>query len=427
MALFNVTCTMFRLHRHASMQFQSIKTTVNVLLNPTRTYVRWMNRRPVAIVNEEELYDTEDTTKEKFIEKREAPSKKPIRKEQSKKATDTSASEKKKPFTVFEHNDKTITSLMTKVKSRKRREKNDMIILEGHRLINDAVKAGAELDILLFNNKDDLNLLNLPSNAQLYKVPYKTIQLWSSLFHSPGLIGIFKTPDVSNNAPAENALPLTVICDNIRDPGNLGSIMRAVAAVGCEKLILIKGCIDLWDPKVLRAASGAHFRVPIHAFPTWADISPLLSEDSNVFVTDSNFRDEFLSHYNTETLEPSMGIFNVDPELLKLKTIDSNNENETVKSKLRTPLNKKTMAEFLLKLPIVPYYTIDYTRKEIVLVLTGETEGLTVDSYKFLNERNGIRINIPLANGVDSLNTGVALGIVTFEIKRQFIKRQNEL
>lgn len=40
---------------------------------------------------------------------------------------------------------------------------------------------------------------------------------------------------------AENVLPVTIICDNIREPGNLGSIMRAAAGVGCEKLILMKG------------------------------------------------------------------------------------------------------------------------------------------------------------------------------------------
>lgn len=54
-------------------------------------------------------------------------------------------------------------------------------------------------------------------------------------------IGIFKTPDVSNNTPDKDPLPLTIICDNIREPGNLGSIMRAAAGVGCEKLILTKG------------------------------------------------------------------------------------------------------------------------------------------------------------------------------------------
>lgn len=81
------------------------------------------------------------------------------------------------------------------------------------------------------------------------------------------------------------------------------------------------------------------------------------------------------------------------------------------------------MKQFMLKLPIIPYYSIDYTRKESVIILSGETEGLNFNSSKFLKESKSIRINIPLAKGVDSLNAGVALGIVAFEIKRQFLKK----
>lgn len=53
--------------------------------------------------------------------------------------------------------------------------------------------------------------------------------------------GIFNIPDIQNKKPADNAIPLTIICDNIREPGNLGSIIRIAAAVGCEKLLLMKG------------------------------------------------------------------------------------------------------------------------------------------------------------------------------------------
>ena len=52
--------------------------------------------------------------------------------------------------------------------------------------------------------------------------------------------GIFNIPDM-NKQPVDDALPLTIICDNIREPGNLGAIMRCAAAVGCERLLLMKG------------------------------------------------------------------------------------------------------------------------------------------------------------------------------------------
>ncbi|XP_076661941.1 rRNA methyltransferase 3, mitochondrial [Halictus rubicundus] len=423
MVFLNVVYSAFRPLGRNSTKLESIKRTIDVTLNLTLTRTRtgWVTRRPVAIINEDELFDIEDTTKDIPIARRKTSRAKSTRKKSSEQSEETSAVKKDKRFTVFEHNDPTITSLLTKVKSRKRREKNDKIILEGHRLIKDALEAGAQLDTILFNNYDEIVKFNhpIPDNVKLYKIPYKTIQLWSSLTSPPGVMGIFTTPDIENNATVDDSLPLTIICDNVREPGNLGSIMRAAAAVGCEKLILIKGCVDLWEPKVLRTASGAHFRLPVYAFPSWDEVPSLISESSNIFIADSNFGDEFVSKYDTDTLQPSIGIFDVDPEQLK--------SNQSIESESKTPANKKAMADLLLKLPIVPYYAMDYTKQNIVLVLSGETEGLTFDSYELLNERKAIRINIPLVNGVDSLNTGVALGIVTFEMRRQFIKKQNEL
>lgn len=61
------------------------------------------------------------------------------------------------------------------------------------------------------------------------------------MYHHYFTSGIFNIPDTSNKEPTENAIPLTIICDNIREPGNLGAIVRCAAAVGCERLLLMKG------------------------------------------------------------------------------------------------------------------------------------------------------------------------------------------
>ncbi|XP_076240453.1 rRNA methyltransferase 3, mitochondrial [Calliopsis andreniformis] len=419
MVLFNSTCKILRPLRHLT-----ILQTNNTKLDITRTYARFVSRRPVAIVNEDELYETEDTTIAKVPQIRANTSRRSKKKELPKEsAEEPQIEEKKSRFTVLKHDDKLVNSLMTKVKSRKLKEKNDEIILEGRRLIQEGLKAGVEPTAIFFNNPSDIDTLQLPENVKLYKVPYRTIQLWSSLTTSPGLIGIFKTPDVHNRNPANDSLPLTIICDNVRDPGNLGAIMRAAAGVGCEKLILMKGCVDLWHVKVLRSAAGTHFRLPIHTNLTWDEIPSLINEYSNVFLAESNFGDEFISEYTPDMLQPSMGVFNIKPSSFK-ENFD--NVYRDGKWKSPEPTNKRMMKKFLLSLPIVPYYALDYTENEIVFILSGETEGLSLDSYKFLHKTMGIRVNIPLLNGVDSLNTGVALGIVTFEMKRQFIKKQSE-
>ncbi|CAK9801304.1 rRNA methyltransferase 3, mitochondrial [Anthophora plagiata] len=411
--------------RNIVRPLRSAETFKTVDINISRTYARWVSRRPVAVLNEDELYECSDTTTEKTIPETRKISSRRIRKKKppvETKKTVQAELIKRNIFTDLKENDKIVTSLMTKLKARKKREKDNEIILEGQRLIADAIKSGIMPSAILFTDPSDIKEFKSLKNVTFYKVPYKTVQLWSSLTHSPGLLGIFKTPDVQNNDSADNALPLTIICDNIREPGNLGSIMRAAAAAGCEKLIIMKGCVDLWDPKVLRSAAGTHFQLPIHAFPKWDDVPSLISEDCNVFVTDSNFGDEFIQNYSPTVIESSLGIFDIDPENLISKYTMNNNTDETELIR-----DKDAVKRFMLKIPIVPYYSLDYTRKESVIILSGETEGLSFDSYKFLNKQKSIRINIPLMKGVDSLNAGVALGVVIFEIKRQFLKKQSQL
>jgi len=84
-------------------------------------------------------------------------------------------------------------------------------------------------------------------------------------------------------------LPITVICDNIRDPGNLGTIIRTCASIGCDRLIAIKGCADIWDPKVIRSGMGAHFRLPIINDVGWETIINHLPKTSQIYLADHKY------------------------------------------------------------------------------------------------------------------------------------------
>ena len=55
-----------------------------------------------------------------------------------------------------------------------------------------------------------------------------------------------------------------VLLDGIQDPGNLGSILRSAAAAGFRQVLLSADCAQVWSPKSLRAAMGAHFQLDIH-------------------------------------------------------------------------------------------------------------------------------------------------------------------
>jgi TrmH family RNA methyltransferase len=59
---------------------------------------------------------------------------------------------------------------------------------------------------------------------------------------------------------------LLLILDRIRDPGNLGTILRSAEAAGAGQVLLAPGTVDLFNPKVVRGAMGAHFRLAVDNF-----------------------------------------------------------------------------------------------------------------------------------------------------------------
>lgn len=75
--------------------------------------------------------------------------------------------------------------------------------------------------------------------------------------------------------PSEKPLPQTADCvvlDRVQDPGNVGTVLRSAAAAGVRDIVLSGDCADVWSPKVLRAAMGAHFLLELHTradLPQW--------------------------------------------------------------------------------------------------------------------------------------------------------------
>lgn len=91
------------------------------------------------------------------------------------------------------------------------------------------------------------------------------------------------------------------------------------------------------------------------------------------------------------------------------------------------PSSTMDLPQLVSSLPLLPYYSIDYNLcKHVVVIIGGETEGISADAYSFAARYQGARINVPMSNEVDSLNTGTALGIICFEIKRQLTMLQRK-
>ncbi|GAB6030016.1 hypothetical protein CHUAL_005707 [Chamberlinius hualienensis] len=305
------------------------------------------------------------------------------------------------------------TRLMTLSKNRKYREKNRLILLEGKILIKEALEAGVKPEAIFFSLEENIADLPLSNHKHLkiYKVMYKQLQIWSTLTTSPGVIGIFKLPtdlDVKIAEKNQPKLPLTVVCDNIREPGNLGAIIRCVIASGCTKVLLTKGCVDMWEPKVLRAASGAHFRIPMINNLEWPLMNNYISQNAEIYLAENNIP-------STENSDKYVKIAeDVDPGWYEV-----NENNQVFNPPKESKFTKKPVTT------IYPINTVSYdelrvdSSRDTVLVIGGETCGLSEECYQFALRRNGYKLTIPLANGVESLNASVAAGIIIYELLRQ--------
>jgi len=88
-----------------------------------------------------------------------------------------------------------------------------------------------------------------------------------------GILAVLPFPDIAPPKP----VTFVLIVDRLRDPGNLGTMLRTALAAGVEQVLLAPGTVDFSNPKVVRSAMGAHFCLPI-ADADWDAIAEAVSE-----------------------------------------------------------------------------------------------------------------------------------------------------
>ena len=159
-------------------------------------------------------------------------------------------------------------NLQNKARTRRKERK---IVLEGTRLIGDATAQGYKpLYVLYETSSADYNLIaELQNfNVTLIAVSADVMQHISDTQQPQGIVAVYPLPMPRLPQQAQRL----VILDAVREPGNLGTILRTAAASGVQVVLLAPGCVDPYNPKVLRAGMGAHFRVPVIE-AQWAQIA----------------------------------------------------------------------------------------------------------------------------------------------------------
>lgn len=171
----------------------------------------------------------------------------------------------------------------------KERRKAGMFVVEGVRLVEEAVKGDWKLETVLYDKSLSERGKSLVSSLKSKGVDVEEVSenLMASLSETEtpqGILAIlqFSTPLIST------PLDFVLIPDQIRDPGNLGTLLRSAAATGVQAVLLPPETTDAFAPKVIRAGMGAHFRVPIREMG-WNEIQEVCKlAGLQVLVADMN-------------------------------------------------------------------------------------------------------------------------------------------
>lgn len=211
---------------------------------------------------------------------------------------------------IITSKDNKLIKLAVKLKEKKYRDKENLFIIEGEKLLNDAIKSNVKIKYI-FSTKDleEDNYYSIDNNLMSY--------ICNTESPSPVFAIAEKINYTQNNISDNNII---LIIDKVRDPGNLGTIIRSAEAFGVNIILLTKETVDIYNPKVIRSTMGSLFRMPILYIENLDILMELNNNNFSIFLT--------------------------------------------------TPYSSKN------------YYDIDYKNKKIALVIGNEGQGLNLQSLK---------------------------------------------
>ena len=164
-----------------------------------------------------------------------------------------------------------------KLNSKKYRDLNGLFLVDGEHLVMEAYNSGY-LDELILLEGTDFSL-----DVKTSYVTMDVMKYISSLDSLNGIMGVCRKKESILSGDR------VVILDDIQDPGNLGTIIRSSVAFNVDTLVLTDGCVDLYNPKVIRSTQGMLFKLNIIVVSDIIDfVSDLKCKNYRIYSTKVN-------------------------------------------------------------------------------------------------------------------------------------------
>ncbi len=261
---------------------------------------------------------------------------------------------------VISSKDNELIKHIKKLKDKKYRDESNEYIIEGVKLIEEAVKENAKIKKIIIC-EDTTRTYEIPTDIMLeiakYECVYVTDKIFASITQVTNPQGIMAIIEKSLNGESiDFNQDIIVVLDDVQDPGNLGTILRTVDSIGLNQIIVSKGTVDVFNAKVVRSTMGAIFRI-------------------NIIEVDDLVRciKEMRKHH------------------FKLMVTSLQTDNSI--------------------------YDIDFNKK--IIVIGNESNGVSAEIQDIADEK----AKIPMFGKTESLNASVAAGIVMYEYVRQKLSK----
>lgn len=145
--------------------------------------------------------------------------------------------------------------LITSLQQKKFRNQHQLFFAEGKKVIEEFLEANYELHSLFVVNQD---FKSIPKD-KIFEISHAELKKISALTTANDCLAVFKIPTIVEN----NSNGLILALDDVRDPGNLGTIIRLCDWFGIGTLLCSKETVDVYNPKVIQATMGSISRVNI--------------------------------------------------------------------------------------------------------------------------------------------------------------------
>lgn len=167
------------------------------------------------------------------------------------------------------------------LQQKKTRLSEGLFVVEGTKSVSDVISSEYDVHMIAMNES------YYNENSNLYFGSCDVITVADALFD--GLCdtktpqGILAVVKMRENVIGYDKNELYIYCDNVSDPGNLGTIIRTADAAGFKGVMLSCGCTDPYNPKCVRASMGSFFNIDIYENISYDFLSDLSMNGTNLY------------------------------------------------------------------------------------------------------------------------------------------------